>query len=86
MPGIVLAVDLGGTKIEAALLEPGGVIRADTRFRAPTGLYLTLPQLTAAVVEVVSEAMAAIRPDDVLLGSGSAPQVPSIVVPAPHLR
>ncbi|WP_293694513.1 ROK family protein [uncultured Agrococcus sp.] len=33
----VLAVDVGGTKIEAALVDPAGTVIAGTRIRVPTG-------------------------------------------------
>ena len=39
MSGAVFAlgVDLGGTKIEAALVDPTGKVLPGSRFRAPTG-------------------------------------------------
>jgi len=37
MSTYALAVDLGGTKIEAALVDPAGVLLEGSRFRAPTG-------------------------------------------------
>lgn len=38
---VVLAVDFGGTKIEAALARSDGSIVEGTRFRSPTGREAT---------------------------------------------
>lgn len=62
----VLAVDLGGTKVEAALVSPSGELVPGTRARAPTGRTSSTQQLAAAVESVVSEA----RGDVVVAGVG----------------
>ena len=60
----VLAVDFGGTKVEAALVADGRLVEG-TRTRRPTGPDRTAAELDAAVAEVVRGA----------LGSGSVTRV-----------
>lgn len=67
---LVLAVDLGGTKIEAALVDAAGVLVPGTRFRAPTGRESTSDQLAASADSVVRSALAALPDDATLLGVG----------------
>lgn len=52
----MLAVDFGGTKVEAALVA-NGVIVAGTRTRRPTGPERSADELDAAVAEVVRGAL-----------------------------
>jgi glucokinase len=56
---VALAVDLGGTKIEAALVDDQGRILDGTRFREPTGRESSSEQLTERAVAVVERALAA---------------------------
>lgn len=65
-----LAVDLGGTKVEAALVDDAGVILPGSRFRQPTGRDATSEQLTENVTRVVGKARAALPLDAVLGGIG----------------
>ncbi|MDM4762625.1 ROK family protein [Galbitalea sp. SE-J8] len=67
---LALGVDLGGTKVEAALVDPDGVVVPGTRFRAPTGRASSSEQLAASVREVVGGALAALPAGSVLLGVG----------------
>ncbi|WIB75906.1 ROK family protein [Curtobacterium sp. MCPF17_002] len=67
---LALAVDLGGTKVEAALVTDEGVILPATRFRSPTGPQRTSEELQAAVDEVVTAAIAALPADATLIGVG----------------
>lgn len=53
----VLAIDLGGTKVEAALVSTDGRLLPDTRTRRPTGRAATSDELATAVEEVVREAL-----------------------------
>ncbi|MEV4685993.1 ROK family protein [Microbacterium sp. LWH3-1.2] len=53
---VVLAVDLGGTKIEAALLR-GSTVLPNTRARQATGRDTTAQSLTDAVQRVVQHAL-----------------------------
>jgi glucokinase len=50
-PGPVVGVDVGGTKLLAVRLGPGGEIEAETRRRSPR----TGPDLVASVLEVAKE-------------------------------
>lgn len=52
----VLAVDFGGTKVEAALVADGRIVEG-TRTRHPTGPDRTASELDAAVAEVVRGAL-----------------------------
>lgn len=68
-----LAVDLGGTKVEAALVRADGALVPGTRFRAPTGAAADRAALEAAVDEVVRRALGAAGAADVAgAGIGSA--------------
>ena len=66
----VLAVDVGGTKVEAALVDSLGVVLPQTRHRAPTGPLATSEELAAAVTNVVGRALRALPTDSLLLGVG----------------
>lgn len=55
-----LAIDLGGTKIEAALVTPEGTVVDGSRVRRPTGRDVTSDALRGAIGEVVAGALAAL--------------------------
>jgi glucokinase len=65
-----LAVDVGGTKVEAALVAADGVLSPGSRDRRPTGHDSTDDQLAEAVRAVTRHALAALGDDDVLVGAG----------------
>ncbi len=65
-----LAVDLGGTKVETALVDPAGALLAGSRHRRPTGAASTSDQLAAAVCDAVRDALAALPARATLLGAG----------------
>ncbi|HYI32801.1 MAG TPA: ROK family protein [Glaciibacter sp.] len=65
-----LAVDLGGTKVEAALVDDAGMVLPDSRFREPTGADATVEQLAESVTRAVGKARAALPTDDILVGIG----------------
>lgn len=67
---VALAVDLGGTKTEAALVDDTGQIVRGSRFRHPTGSGSTSAQLAAAVTSVVERAVAALPEGLELIGVG----------------
>jgi len=67
---LALAVDLGGTKVEAALVTDDGVVLPASRFRSPTGPQKRAEELQAAVDEVVLAALAALPANAVLAGVG----------------
>jgi len=57
-PHSVLAIDVGGTKVEAALVDDRGTVLAHTRHRAPTGPQASSDDLAAAVTAVVTRTVA----------------------------
>jgi len=66
----VLAVDVGGTKVEAALVAADGTLARGSRDRRPTGRASSSDELAAAVRDVVAHALAAVSPADVVVGAG----------------
>src|SRR5680860_544959 len=65
-----LAIDIGGTKVEAALVDPNGTVLATSRFRAPTGRASSSEQLADSVRTVVRKSSAALPDGAELLGAG----------------
>lgn len=65
-----LALDLGGTKLEGALVSDSGVIMAHSRNRVPTGPDSTPETLSAAFESVVRAAMAYLPDDADFVGTG----------------
>lgn len=53
MTGLALAVDLGGTKVEAALVDGTGAVVPGSRHRRPTGPDVSPDRLQAALIQVV---------------------------------
>lgn len=70
MTDLALAVDLGGTKVESALVTADGSVVADSRHRRPTGSSATAEELAAAVTESVTTTLAARAESDTLVGAG----------------
>lgn len=68
--GVALAVDLGGTKVEAALVDSTGSVLADTRFRSVTGAEQDSAGLAATVAGVVTAASSSLPADARLIGAG----------------
>lgn len=66
----VLAVDLGGTKIESALVRADGALLEGSRFRAPTGHGSDSAALEASATSVVTQTLATLPPGDELIGAG----------------
>lgn len=67
---LALAVDLGGTKVEAALVDAHGVVVSGTSHRSPTGMDATRQHLADAVRRVAGASVAGIGVDDRLIGIG----------------
>ena len=65
-----LGVDLGGTKVEAALVDPNGTLLPGSRFRAPTGRASTSDELASSVETVVRQALATLPVSASLAGVG----------------
>lgn len=71
MPGdVALALDLGGTKVEAALVDSAGRLVDGSRFREPTGPGASSEQLATSVRAVVGRARGAASGSDRILGIG----------------
>ena len=70
MTRYALAVDVGGTKMEAALVAEDGRLLPGSRSRQPTGRDATFESLDAAVVAIVEHALAALPADAELVGAG----------------
>ncbi|WP_303709198.1 MULTISPECIES: ROK family protein [Microbacterium] len=70
MSRYALAVDVGGTKMEAALVADDGTLVPGSRSRQPTGREATSASLTAAVDAIVRHALAALPADAELVGAG----------------
>ncbi|MFJ4167062.1 ROK family protein [Microbacterium sp. NPDC089698] len=67
---VALAVDVGGTKLEAALVRADGTVVDGTRSRRPTGPDATFDSLRTAIGEVVAHALAGRGSEDELVGAG----------------
>lgn len=71
MTRFALAIDVGGTKIEAALVSEDGTILDGTRSRRPTGPTATPDDMRAAIAAVVNHALSSdAARGGTLLGAG----------------
>lgn len=71
MTRYALAVDVGGTKMEAALVAEDGTLVDGSRSRQATGREATPASMDAAVAAIVQHALAALPPDAELVGAGA---------------
>lgn len=76
---LALAIDLGGTKVEAALVDPHGAILPGTRFRQPTGPARSSAELAASVDAAVTAALGSRPADAELIGVGIGSAGPIVV-------
>lgn len=67
---LALAVDVGGTKIEAALVDDRAALLPGTRHRAPTGPGRSADELADAVRRVIDDTLAAAPPGAPIVGAG----------------
>ncbi|WP_431280125.1 ROK family protein [Leifsonia poae] len=67
---LAIAVDFGGTKVEAALVDSDGRLVEGSRHRRPTGRTATIPELEASVGGVVRDAIASLPDGAELVGLG----------------
>jgi glucokinase len=67
---VAVAVDLGGTKVDAALVDAGGRLVLGSRHRAATGPGQSPESLTAAIRSVCSRATDAAGPAHRVIGVG----------------
>ncbi|UAJ80866.1 ROK family protein [Leifsonia sp. ZF2019] len=90
---LALAVDFGGTKVEAALVDADGLLVPGSRFRRPTGRTATVADLEASVGGVVRDALAVLPSAASVVGvgigsAGPIDRVRGLVSPlnVPHWR
>lgn len=69
-PHAALAVDIGGTKVEAALVTTAGAIVEGSRHRAPTGRDRSIRELDDSVRTVVAAALASAEGRYRVVGAG----------------
>ncbi len=67
---LALAVDFGGTKVEAALVDADGVLLGGSRHRRPTGRTATVADLESSVGGVVRDALAGLPEGATIVGVG----------------
>ncbi len=67
---VALAIDLGGTKVEAGLVTADGEVRIESVNRAPTGRERSTDEIIDAVRRVAASALSTQRSSDQLLGAG----------------
>ncbi|MCU1571370.1 MAG: sugar kinase [Naasia sp.] len=67
---LALALDLGGTKVEAALVDATGLVVPGSRFRAATGADASRTALVSAIGQVLESALASLPHSSRLLGAG----------------
>jgi glucokinase len=65
-----LAVDVGGTKVEAALVAESGEVVQASRSRVPTGRAITRTGLEQAAADAASQALAHLAPGARVVGVG----------------
>lgn len=70
MTRYALAVDVGGTKLEAALVSEEGVLVDGSRTRRPTGRDADAATLRTSIEEAVAHALAALPAGTELVGAG----------------
>jgi glucokinase len=66
----VLAIDVGGTKVESALVDDRGTVLGASRHRAATGAQASSEQLASAVSSVVTRTRASLPAGADLIGVG----------------
>jgi len=67
---LALAIDLGGTKVDAALVDADGAVVPGTVHRAPTGRDAARESIARSVREVAAAAVADLGAEDHLIGVG----------------
>lgn len=70
MNRFALAVDVGGTKMEAALVADDGTLVRGSRSRRATGRDATPPSLDDAIATVIAHALSRLPGDAELVGAG----------------
>lgn len=68
--GVALAVDIGGTKVDAALVTPGGTVLRDSIARRPTGRAASREKIAGSIRDAAAAALAAAAPGQRVIGIG----------------
>lgn len=69
---LVLAVDVGGTKLETAMVDADGAVVPGTRHRAPTGPTTDAASLDAALRDAIARTLGSASARPVAVGVGTA--------------
>jgi len=69
-PEWALAIDVGGTKVEAGLVDSRGNLLTASRFRTPTGATATSAELSARTLAVARDALQHLPEGEMLAGVG----------------
>ena len=67
---LALAVDLGGTKVDAALVDVDGTVVPGSAHRAPTGRDAARDDIAQAIQRVAAQALDDVAAGDRLIGAG----------------
>jgi len=67
---LALAVDLGGTKVETALVDASGAIVSGSRHRLPTGRAAQPDEFAGALSRSIRRTLAVVPADSTLIGAG----------------
>jgi len=67
---VALAVDIGGTKVDAALVTPSGRVLRETIARRPTGRASSREQIAQSIRDAAAAALAAAEPGQRVRGIG----------------
>jgi glucokinase len=67
---VALAVDIGGTKVDAALVTPAGTVLPGSTARRPTGRSSTREQIAGSIRAAATTALESLAPGQRVLGIG----------------
>jgi len=67
---LAVAIDLGGTKVESALIDESGAVVEGSRHRSPTGRNSTSTQLEESVLATFDRAVASTPKNSSIIGVG----------------
>lgn len=67
---VAIAIDIGGTKAEAAIVTYQGAVVPGSRVRAGTGPDMTVAALVSILRDIVRASLSAMRPNMRLVGAG----------------
>jgi glucokinase len=67
---LALAIDFGGTKVEAALVDDAGSVVAGSRFRQPTGRDADSASIESSVRTVISQSLETVPTGSSIVGVG----------------